>query len=518
MRIDFRTAAKSIAVFLLWALLFCLVYAPAPLYTSNENQYFLRGMANAGYGFLNTDWFSTTRDSTPLFSWLIEGTYRLFGGMTPVYLYYALLMGLYLYSMAGICGQVFDSLQSRTERLLFFTLVLLVHSAALRALLSFSLGEQWKYLLEGGVAGQRIFGEAFQPSVFAVFLLLSICLFLRRKPYLAVLSLALAAAMHPTYLLTAGWITLAYCSIIWFKDKSFKNALFTGLTALVLVLPVLYYTYNLFAPHDLQLYQRTRHEMVYFRIPHHALVSEWFNPSVIIALLLILAALYLARSNRLFWVMLVLLVSAVGLTLVQLATGSITLALMFPWRASILLVPLSTCLLLAYGLDRAWGRWGNRLEEHRRLVYSMAALMIIGLVIAGLLDFRQALLSKQNAPEMPLYRYVEQHARAGQVYIIPLGMQDFRLETGVPVMADFKSIPYQEGDFAEWLGRVHRISYIYRQPGAGDTCDQLDYFRRKLDATHIVLPQTAFSLQCDRMAEIYNDGEYAVRQLLSPIE
>lgn len=512
------TALASTAHFLLWALLFCLVYAPAPLYSSNENQYFLHGLARAGYGHLAADWHANTLDATPLFSWLIEITYRLFHDMTPVYLYYALLMGVYLYSLLGIAQQLFGAMQSWGKRLLFLSLVLFAHSAALRAVLSLTLGEQWSYLFEGGVAGQRILGEAFQPSVFAVFLMLSISLFLQQKLEPAIYSLVFAASFHPTYLLTAALMTLTYCGLIWIEDRSFKKAMLTGLSALVLVLPVLLYSLTVFTPVNQQLYQRTRYEMVYFRIPHHAVVAEWFNPSVVVALLLVLAGLYLARSSRLFWLMLVLLLSALGLTLLQLATGSTSLALLFPWRASILLVPLSTCLLLACALDQVWRRWGHQLQADSTRVRCLAVLLLLGLVAAGLLDFRQALHIKRRAPEVPLYSYVRQHARAGQVYITPLGMQDFRLETGVPVVADFKSIPYQEQDFAEWLGRVHRLSYLYRQPDAPDICKRLDYISRKFDASHIVLPSAAFDLACEGLVEVYNDGHYAVRQISSATE
>lgn len=45
-----RFQANKIFVVLLWGIVFALAYAQSPLYTSNQNQYFLHGLAQAGYG------------------------------------------------------------------------------------------------------------------------------------------------------------------------------------------------------------------------------------------------------------------------------------------------------------------------------------------------------------------------------------------------------------------------------------------------------------------------------------
>ena len=61
--------------FLCWGFLFGVSYAQSPLYTSNQNQYFLHGFAKAGFGFLQNDWLANVTDSTPVFSWLSQLTY-----------------------------------------------------------------------------------------------------------------------------------------------------------------------------------------------------------------------------------------------------------------------------------------------------------------------------------------------------------------------------------------------------------------------------------------------------------
>src|SRR5437867_1808576 len=71
---------RAAAAFLFWACVFAAVYCQAPLYYSNQNQYFLHGLADAGVGFLGDDWLANTKDPTPVFSLLVAATMR---SLTP---------------------------------------------------------------------------------------------------------------------------------------------------------------------------------------------------------------------------------------------------------------------------------------------------------------------------------------------------------------------------------------------------------------------------------------------------
>ena len=88
--------------------------------------------------------------------------------------------------------------------------MIVVHAAGLRFAFSRFIGINWAYVLEDGVADQRMLGPVFQPSTFGVLLVLSVFLFLDRKPLFAGLCAALAAIVHPTYLLASGMLTASY--------------------------------------------------------------------------------------------------------------------------------------------------------------------------------------------------------------------------------------------------------------------------------------------------------------------
>ena len=230
--------------------------------------------------------------------------------------------------------------------------MIVVHAAGLRFAFSRLIGINWAYILEDGVADQRMLGPVFQPSTFGVLLVLSIFLFLDRKPLLAGLCAALAAILHPTYLLASGVLTASYMLVTYREHRRLKAPLLIGLSALLPVLPLLAYLWTSFGGEPPQITLQSRQILVDYRIPHHALVCAVARrhrpgqdrPG---------GALPLSRTPAAHLPGLAAaLPGGILLTLLQVITRSYSLALLFPWRISIFLVPLSTSLLIAFLVTR----------------------------------------------------------------------------------------------------------------------------------------------------------------------
>src|SRR5262245_28361271 len=239
-------AAKEARFFLFWALVFGVSYTQPPLYYSNQNQYFLHGLASGGDGFLNEDWLANTADPTPAFSGLIAYTYRHVNEYF-FYIYYLLLFGVYFHALSGIFTVLTGRRATPLMQLGFLTLLVALHSALLRWTSAQLFGVDYPWYFQAGVDTQYLLGAGLQPSVFGVLLVLSVSAFLQERPLLAVMWSSLAAVMHSTYLLSAAFLTLAYVYLLC-RDKRVRTALLTGLWALLLVSPVLVYILTTFAP------------------------------------------------------------------------------------------------------------------------------------------------------------------------------------------------------------------------------------------------------------------------------
>lgn len=500
---------------LVWSALFTLAYSQAPLFTSNQNQYFLHGLAKAGWGDLRADWLANTLDPTPVFSGLVFITYRLLAWPPVFYLYFGILAGVYLFSLWGIVQQILSTGQTRLSCWLFLTLFTGFNAAALRFVLVRSLGANWAYLFDGGLAGQRLLGEVLQPSTFGVLLLLAINLFLQGKTLWSVLPLVLAATFHPTYLLSAGVLSAVFMGILLWEQRNLRQALWLGLLALLGVLPILYHALAVFSPAGPTLIAEARRLLVEFRIPHHALPAEWWDSTVLIKIGLLLIAIYRVRKTRLFYILFIPFLVASLLTATQIFSGNHALALLFPWRISTILMPLALAVLVGAALQWFCHRFANFIQHHERALLNISITTAILLALAGAGIFMVNARDRANSPDKKMITHVIETFAPGQVYAIPLDMQNFRLETGAPVFVEFKSIPYKDEEVLEWYRRVRMAGRLYQAEIATYGCATLEELYEE-GVTHVVLPYDHTAKNCPMLQRNHLDIHYEVFTLIPP--
>jgi len=470
--------------FVVLAVLFGLSYAQFPLFYETQNQYFFRGLVQVGIGLLRDDWLAGSRDTWPVFTSLVTLTSRL--DVRLFYVYFVLLLGVYAYAMLGIASSVRLLDGSNAASLTFLAVLAALHSPLVGALSSaavgFNLGEQ----LTTGVALQDILGSMLQPSTFGALLLLSIFYFLRERPYRAVVASSLAATIHPTYILTAAVVTLSYVVLTVRRGGGALRAVRLGLWALVLTLPVLVYVYTAFHPTSPSLTAEARSILVHFRFPHHAFPDRWLGPIVAVKLGVTLLALYLMRRTELAVILLTLLGAAVGLTVLQVLTRSDGLALLFPWRLSVFLVPVSTAVLSAYVLSRVlgWLKTRGPVAVHAAVVGSV--VILIGLAVGGVVETRHRFAVQRSGPRAALMEFVRTTKTPGAVYLIPPYWDNFRLRTGAPVVSDWDFIPYNDVAVIEWHARFRQAEAFYKARGEA-RCQVLGNIRATYRVTHVVL-------------------------------
>ena len=415
----------------------------------------------------------------------------------------------------GIVQQIFATGQTRLSRGLFLALFTAFNAAALRFVLVRSLGTNWAYLFDGGVAGQRLLGEVFQPSTFGVLLLLAINLFLRDKPLWSALPLVLAATFHPTYLLSAGVLTAVFMGILLWEQRNIRQPLWLGLLALLGVLPILYHALIIFSPSGPTLIAEARRLLVEFRIPHHALPVEWWDMTVAVKIGLMLIAIYLARKTRLVYILLVPFLVASLLTATQMITGNHVLALLFPWRISTVLMPLALAALVGAALQWFCHRFTTFIERHERALLNISITAAILLALAGAGIFIVNAQDRATSPDHKMIAHVIETHTPGQVYVIPLNLQNFRLETGASIFVEFKSIPYKDEEVLEWYRRVRMAGRLYQAINSTYGCAALEELYAE-GVTHVVLPYDHTAKNCPTLQRDHLDINYEVFTLIPP--
>ncbi len=547
----------SIATWLLLSLVFGLAYTQSHLYNDNQNTKFLHGLAMGGMGLLKEDWLANTADPLPAFSMLVSFTYA-FLAERLFYVYFALLMGVYAYSILGIASSLYGMNRSPAKYLAYFVVILAIHSIQgqifARKVLDFDVE-----ILHFGLAGQYLLGLDFQNSSFGVFLLLSMHAFLQRKTVRAILWLSLASIFHSAYLFGAALMTLAYLGDLFYENIRIENQteyspspltplpkvgeeersnkgvpefaphtliqrvliaakapFLHGLLALVLVSPVVIYQQTALSSTSPQLSAQALDILVNQRIPHHTLPRVWMDGGAYLQIAIMLAGLLLVRKTRLFPVMLALTLGGALGWFIQVATGSNSLAMLGPWRVSVILVPLSTCLLIAWPIAKFFDRFARQVEVILPVVVVLCLAGIVYLGREGLAIQRGRFARYERMDSHPMMYFIRQEKAPGQVYLIPPRdnrFDEFRTFTGAPAFINWKSHPYRDFEVLEWYKRNMLARDFYTDDQA-TACQTLDKLTAEYMLTHVVIDLQQPHAICNGMQEAYRDQHYAVYSLV----
>jgi hypothetical protein len=489
---------------------FGVSYGQFRLYYFTQNQYFFHGLARAGFGLLRNDWLAGTADTWPVFSRMVELTYRYLDERL-FYVYYAILLGVYAYSMLGIASSLFRIDRSASRYLACLAMLTVVHSPAFNYLAEnvtpYSLGR----VLITGVASQRILWDMLHPGAFGVFGLLSIHLFLQRKLYPSIIALVVAVVFHPVYVLSAGVLTLAYLVIMARRGENLKNILAVGACAFVLVAPVLAYVYLVFRPSSPEIGQQAQAILVHFRLAVHAVPGKWvdlLDNAIYLKVVVVLLGMYVIRRTELFWVMFVATLVAMGLTAVQLVTGSDTLALLFPWRLSVFLVPIATTIVITAVVSAVLDRIERRFAGWQRAIAVISMIVLIMLTIAGGVATKRRWAGWFGEENLPVLNHVRATKAAGQTYLIPVRWRYFRLSTGAPVFVDFWFIPYSDIAVLEWHKRLGLAEAFYA--AKDDTrCQMMKAMAESYGVTHVVVRESE-TPACPAWRLTFQNRDYAL--------
>ena len=508
----------------LLAVAFAAAHTQSPLFYSNQNQYLLHGAALAGEGYLANDWLATTRDPTPLFSLVVAGAYSVHPWLLQP-AYFALLM-TYFVAVRWLVAAVPGFPDTRAARVTFATLFIATHAAILRWLSVEAAGVDYPWYFQVGVAAQYLLGPGIQPSAFGVLLVFAVGAFAHGRTTLACALAAGACWFHSTYLLPAGLLVAGFVFAL-NRDGRTRTGVVAGAVALVVVVPVIAYTVWRFSPFE-ECSQEALYLLANVRIPHHCLPSRWFDLISGLQLAWIALGLLLVRGTGFGRALAFAALGSALLTGLQLIVRSDSLALAFPWRISVLLVPVATAIIVAKLLVYAPpGKWAE-----------LAAIVGLFATVAGGVVVIACGLGYRTVDEREFYDHVRATAKPDDVYLIPtdfpkvgsgrgavsntfkppprakegtnqipVDLQRFRLATGARLYVDFKSVPYAADEVKEWRRRMTLAVDFY----AKSVRDNEFYEVLKREGiTHVVAPQSRPFVASFLEEEVYSDPAYIV--------
>jgi hypothetical protein len=444
-----------------------LVHVQLPLFESNQNTYFLHGLAASLPGLAH-DWLAATGDPQPVFSALLSLSEAALGPRA-VFAWMAFLTCVYGAALFAIAQATWRPREG-------FALVL--GCAFVVALHAGREGELHRRLFHG-LAGHYVLGDYLQPSVFGVFLLVALAAALHQRPWLAVASLVVAPTVHPTYALHTVVLAVAIALHWAVFEKQPRHALVVLAGTALGMLPIVIYVAREFGSADSQLGEQAACLLTQRRFPHHAQPTIWFDDAARVTVavgFVTVAAMWKRPVGKIL--AFVCSVSA-GLIALQLLGGpSCRLAALFPARASVYVAPVVTTLWLV-GAASLLGRIPWRARE---LCAAAAALVTLLAVARGVEGWRTFPGFKRTGA---LFTAITRHVpEEGTLLMAPPGLRpDVRLMSGRSLVVDHKSHPYEASEVNEWWRRLQFADAFARRP----TPEQLEQARQRYRVTHLLL-------------------------------
>ncbi len=128
------------------------------------------------------------------------------------------------------------------------------------------------------------------------------------------------------------------------------------------------------------------------------------------------------------------------------------LALLFPWRITVLTVPIAATVLVV--------RIGEALRRPRPYAWRVPAVAAAALLAGyGLHSTAQA-----QSPDSLEPTALVLTAQPEGVGLVPLLVENVRLNAEVPIYVDWKSPPYAGDDLAQWWRRYDQVAAFERDP------------------------------------------------------
>jgi hypothetical protein len=475
---------RSILLVLIVAV-FCLNFGFNPIYTGNQNSHCLRGVAQGTDDHLRGDWLVETADPFPVFTILIRFILAAWNE-TGIYFMLFPLLGLYIHGLWKIPLRLFPPL-SREFRFLFLVMLFIMHNRSLGFISDRLTGINLVWFVQSGIAGLSLLSPYLQPSVFGVLWISSILAFLSGRTRLAAVLCGFSTLVHFNYLLASITLLCAFTFVVT-RGRNESGSRRRALELWAFSLPFLFlsaaYMWCNFRPSSPETFRQAQEILYFIRLPHHADPGTWFGAGAVIKLAIVSLGIFLSRRTPICWMLIFPAVASLILLAIQVVSGSIVLGNLYPWRLFVFLVPLAVSIILhriVLGLERMLS--GRHIVHVKAVLIAAIVLLVAGGTVGIIRQFSFAIVT----PDYGVIRHVRENRRAGECYFIPPGLENFRLNAGVPVFIDLKNLPFRDVEVLEWYRRLGYARGFYADKDV--VKDEMNEELMRLGITHVVLPR-----------------------------
>tara|TARA_B100000161_G_scaffold223271_1_gene168799 strand:+ start:611 stop:2101 length:1491 start_codon:yes stop_codon:yes gene_type:complete len=462
MVIKLNQEKKEFIILIIFSSIFALTVQQNYLFQGNH-AHLIHSLKNINLVDLNNDWISSITNHVPIFTFF-NYIFIKFFSINIIHILHFLLLITTAISIFYICKKFLNKIDFSVYCFWFGFFIILFNEKT----------------FFNGVAGQGVLNHVYQPSSFGVLFFLSFALFIYGKYYLSILSLAASVYFHPTYLLHSGFFLIGY--ILFLVSKNEKIIFNIIITYLVLILPVVFFLFNNFVIFDNTINTEAQKILVENRIPHHANIYSWLSIKDLRPVILISISLYLVKNvKEIFIPLLSVFLLSISLSIIQYIINNYWLALLFPWRSFVFLVPISSLIIVSFVLNLDYGRF-SKFSKFTHPIF-FVFIFLSWFTISKIDSSIDNLAFKKNSE---IYNYLKSNKNDIKKLLVPLDLLDIRLNTGIPIFVDWKHHAFKNDEIIHWYKRVKLNESFYNSNNYKDMLAILREIKKIDEISHVI--------------------------------
>ncbi len=473
---------NRIIFWLILSFLFAITVQQFPFYKGNS-LHLLHAIKNFGFNKLQNDWIANTTNHLPLFTIFNHFLIKFFS-LKILHLIHFCLLSLCSLFLFLICKTQFKELKNPFLSLVWFSLFIIIYH---------------ENSLFGGVAGQDVINEGYQPASFGVLFFVGIYLFLINKNFLSILFICLAASFHPTYVLHSGFLLLGICLYYIFK-KEYAQTFKLSIIYIILILPITLYILLNFFFIDKNLILEGQ-KILLDRAVHHAVIQSWFSYKDLLSIMVYIISLIIVFKEKKFFIpFLVLGFISIIFSFIQFFLENNSLALSFPWRSSVFLVPISTMIILSFFMQNFFAK--------KKYIKAFSIILIFFSV--STFSVKNHFIENSNKnfyKKMELINKIKENYVNIDRLLIPVSLEDVRMNIGLPIFVDWKHPPFKFNEIIEWKRRMNLTTSFFSTENFDQKIVILNEIDKIENISHLLINKKDLINNCK---DLIDDTKYSL--------
>ncbi len=462
--------------YLFLSLIFILTVQQFEIYKGNA-AHLIHAIKDFNSNRLNEDWIANQQNHLPLFTYFNFILIKFFS-KNVIYFVHSLLLGTCPLFLFLISKHLYPQLNNKSLCIIWFSLFIFIFH---------------ENSFFSGVAGQSVIDAGYQPASFGVLFFIGIYLFLIKKDLLCIFFICLAATFHPTYVVHSGFLVLGIL-IYNLLLKNYLSFFKVIIIYSILILPITIFIVVNFLTID-ENFVILGQEILLKRIPHHANIHQWLTYKDTFFLLAYFISLYIVRNNNRFFIFFFVFgICSIFLSATQFFIDNNSLALIFPWRTSVFISPISSIVILSFFL--------NKINLSKTKLQTTSYLLIILISTSFYIKSHYIKNLNQNfKKDINLVNKIKRNFNSIERLLIPVDLDFIRMNSGLPIFIDWKHHAFRYDQLIEWQLRIDLANKFYNSKIIDKQLVNLKKIQEIENISHILIKKDKLNINCNDLIE-----------------